>query len=417
MDRPNTDMTSATPNQDDKGAISPFGQEIEFALILQKMINVVKDDPTQMRLAIYEFARARLKIDAADADGAERARMAAALETAIKGVERFSLRDNDVQLLPHMSEDQSGKLLQPATPAEAVEPTDALMVRPIDPPIQDILVPERPSIYRDAPVRDVRKRSPPGRLARTSIGLLALAAGVVLVSYRHQLLTLGDRLALFHAPSKPGAEPAPTAGGALAAAPGASSTSPAPAAPVAAPPAVPQPPFPVPTDYGVYALINNELVELQQLSERIPDKRIAISTPVIQPSPTTLADGRPKFIVYRRDMADHAPDRMDVRVVGRVVRAISFDAKGKPVVSAVDGAWNIRSISYEYRVRPVPGRPEMLLVQPEKPDFVLPAGRYALVLNDRGYDFPVAGAITDPAQCLERTDAANGAFYSACQKP
>jgi len=28
----------------------------------------------------------------------------------------------------------------------------------------------------------------------------------------------------------------------------------------------------------------------------------------------------------------------------------------------------------------------------------------------------VAGEITDAAQCLERTDAMNGSFYSECQK-
>jgi hypothetical protein len=58
----------------------------------------------------------------------------------------------------------------------------------------------------------------------------------------------------------------------------------------------------------------------------------------------------------------------------------------------------------------------MLLVQSEKADFALPAGRYVLVLRDQGYDFTVAGKVTDLAQCLERTDAANGEFYSECQK-
>jgi len=38
-------------------------------------------------------------------------------------------------------------------------------------------------------------------------------------------------------------------------------------------------------------------------------------------------------------------------------------------------------------------------------------------LKDQPYDFTVAGEITDAAQCLERTDAMNGSFYSECQKP
>jgi len=75
-------------------------------------------------------------------------------------------------------------------------------------------------------------------------------------------------------------------------------------------------PFPVPTDYGIYALNDGALSELQLLPERVPDKRIAMSTSVIEPSRTTLSDGKAKFILFRRDLAGNAPDRMDVRVRG-----------------------------------------------------------------------------------------------------
>jgi hypothetical protein len=116
-------------------------------------------------------------------------------------------------------------------------------------------------------------------------------------------------------------------------------------------------------------------------------------------------------------LAAVAPERAEVRVVAQVVRAVTFDARGKPNFNPVSDAWNIRSISYELRVRPIAGHPEMLLVQSDKPDFVLSPGRYVLVVGDQGYDFTVAGKVTDLAQCLERTDAANGSFYSECQKP
>ena len=159
------------------------------------------------------------------------------------------------------------------------------------------------------------------------------------------------------------------------------------------------------------------LSELSLLSEQVPDKRVSISTPISQASITTLPDGKARFIVFRRDLAGNAPERLDVRVVARVMRALKFDPKGKPVVSSVSDAWNIRNMSYEFRVRPITGNPEMLLVQPADSEFMLPAGRYALALRNQGYDFTVAGEITDPAQCLERTDAVNGSFYSDCQKP
>jgi hypothetical protein len=148
----------------------------------------------------------------------------------------------------------------------------------------------------------------------------------------------------------------------------------------------------------------------------VPDKRIAMSTPISEPSRTTLPDGKAKFVVFRRDLASSAPDRVDVRVVARVVRALTFDAKGKASFMPVTDAWNIRNLSYEFRVRPLAGNPEMLMAQAENPDFVLPAGRYVLALRNQGYDFTVAGKVTDLSQCLERTDAANGAFYSDCQK-
>jgi hypothetical protein len=40
-----------------------------------------------------------------------------------------------------------------------------------------------------------------------------------------------------------------------------------------------------------------------------------------------------------------------------------------------------------------------------------------VVLKGQAYGFTVAGRITDPVQCLERTEAANGAFYSECRLP
>lgn len=88
-------------------------------------------------------------------------------------------------------------------------------------------------------------------------------------------------------------------------------------------------------------------------------------------------------------------------MVARVVRALAFDAKGKVSFSPVTDAWNIRNIFHEFRVRPIPGNPEMLLVQPEKADVGLPSGRNVLVLRNQGYGFSVAGEVNDPAQRLE----------------
>src|SRR5579871_85826 len=93
---------------DQERQISPHAQEIEYALIVQRMINAVTDNPTQMRLTIYEFARARLKIDTSGIEESERERLLTALETAIQGVEQFSIRRENESLPPPAVQAQIG---------------------------------------------------------------------------------------------------------------------------------------------------------------------------------------------------------------------------------------------------------------------------------------------------------------------
>jgi len=410
MDQPNPIMNAEFPTIDQDKAVAPHAQEIEYALILQRMINVVHEDPTQMRLAIYEFARARMKIDTCWANAEERSRLATALETAIQGVEKFSVnRDDKERLRPPAASAQIGSAIPP-TPSS----TSVATVIPLSPAPEDILPPQRGYSYPDRqPVVEVRRRALLSTLGRFSVGMVLFIAVASSVYYRKQLPSLAERMDFAHLiwpkNATPAASPSPPAASQQA-----SATADIKAAERPPNNALP---FPVPSDYGIYALNEGTLSELQLLPERVPDKRIAMSTPVNEPSRTTLTDGKARFILFRRDLAGNAPERMDVRVVARVTRALTFDAKGKPVFSPVSDAWNIRNVSYEFRVRPIAGNPEMLLVQSDKPDFTLSAGRYVLVLKDQGYDFTVAGRVTDLAQCLERTDAANGTFYSECQKP
>jgi hypothetical protein len=97
------------------------------------------------------------------------------------------------------------------------------------------------------------------------------------------------------------------------------------------------------------------------------------------------------------------------------MRTLSFDAKGKASTTKVDGEWAVRSNAYQMRVAPMGDNPEMIVIEPESPDFSFPAGRYAMVLQGTAYDFTVAGPITDTAQCLERTDAVDVPVYSECR--
>jgi hypothetical protein len=408
VDQPDAVMKPELPKIDQDRMLSPHAQEIEYALILQRMISTVKDDPAQLRMTIYEFARARLKLDTSGTEEGEQQRLLGALETAIQGVEDFSVRRDDTERLPSAPAAQIGHGASPVVPMS----NSVATMGPVTPAPEDIVVPHRVYLYPDVrpPVADTRTRTLLSTLARFGVGMLLFIAVAGLVYDRQRLPVLGEHL------SQPTSSTAARQGAPPSAADAAQRLSqPADAKPAAA--SSGPPPFPVPSDYGIYALSNGQLSELQLLPGRVPDKRIAMSTPVTLPSRTTLPDGKARFILFRRDLAGNAPDRIDVRVVAQVVRALTFDAKGKPKFSPVTDAWNIRNMAYELRVRPLAGNPEMLLVQSDKADFALPAGRYALVLKDQGYDFTVAGKVTDLAQCLERTDAANGEFYSECQKP
>jgi hypothetical protein len=392
-------MKPEFPMIDRDKVVSPHAQEVECALILSQMINKVKEDPSQMRLAIYEFARARLHIDMSWADEEERKRLSAALETAIHGVESFSAR-----------QDERERLQPPAAPAQigrdlsaAERPSSSVVaIDPINAPPKGVVSLRNgtSSWWPDAqPIVEVPRRSLLSTLASFWIGLLVFGVVAGLAVFSQHTSSWLKSTDLLVSTGKPVA------------------LSPIPPATQQTPPAISNSlPFPLPSDYGVYAVSNATLRELHVLVEQVPDKRIAMSTPISQPSSTTLPDGQPKFVVFRRDLAVNAPDRMDVRVVARVMRALTFDAKGKVSFSPVSDVWNIRNKSYTLRVRPIAGNSEMLLVQAENADFALPPGRYVLVLKNQGYDFTVAGKITDPSQCLERTDASNGEFYSDCTK-
>jgi hypothetical protein len=142
-----------------------------------------------------------------------------------------------------------------------------------------------------------------------------------------------------------------------------------------------------------------------------------MSALVSTPSQAHLAAGPLQFVVYRRDLANDSPDRVAVRVVAQVKRALTFGPGGNAAYTKVEQSWVVRSNSYDMSVTPVADNPAMVVIRPQKAEFVLPAGRYALVVKREAYDFTVDGPIRDPAHCLERTDALGAAVYSECPHP
>ncbi len=177
------------------------------------------------------------------------------------------------------------------------------------------------------------------------------------------------------------------------------------------------PDIPTPTAYGVYALTNGQLTELEPLPIKVPDQRVAISGTIATASTAKLPNGRARFIVFRRDLAKNAPEKVVVRVVARIIHASASSHKEETTTSNIGHSWAVRGISYEMKIAPVRGNPAMILIRPADADFSFPAGRYALVLKAEAYDFSVDGPITDLAQCVERADGSDAPIYKQCRNP
>jgi hypothetical protein len=175
--------------------------------------------------------------------------------------------------------------------------------------------------------------------------------------------------------------------------------------------------IPLPTAYGVYALSNGQLTALELLPIKVPDPRVAISASISTPSQAHLPPGQLQFVVYRRDLVNDAPDRVSVRAVAQVMRALTFGAGGKAAYINVEPTWVVRNNSYQMSVAPVADSSEMVVIRPDRANFAFSAGRYALVLKKEAYDFTIDGPVHDAAHCLERTEALGGAVYSECPKP
>jgi hypothetical protein len=352
----------------------------DFSRMLVKVIENVQQDPAQFRNLVYEMARVQLQREAWHRDPPmnilELRRMMLSLETAIERVETEATFGDGVPALA------------PTEPVIGADQTSTL---------EPVIVIERSAAQlRPTVVRRVANSSSPIRsLLRLGI-IAALAAGGVFVLDRNfHFITPDPNLV---AQDRPTLRPA--------------------IAPIPEQSIPPRPALsgPLPKVYGVYALSGGQLHELDPLSGRAPDLRVFMSAVIKTPSHTVLPDGDVSFIVYRRDIASSAPDRVMVRVIAKIARALAFTKGGQPTTVRVDEEWAIRNVTFDYRVAPSSDSPEMILIKPDADAPLLAPGRYALVMKGQMFDFTVGGQITQTAHCLERTEAANGSFYSECRQ-
>jgi hypothetical protein len=377
-------MGSLRPKQNTKPTAST---EVEFALVLSRIIDSVENDPEHLRAAVYELARHKLKEQFGSEEAVDMQQLSHSLEVAIQGVEAFVAKND-------RTEAWLGKpALWLPTPQTAVtsahQESISLEAEPI------IGVRSEPTYYSAAP-RTKSRFTMPWRF-----GLVIAMALVVSFAVKQRVIEIDMlRRGISQSVGSPSAEAVSFRERAA----GFDSLEP--------------PPSPLtPTTYGVFAVSGDKLYELDPLPGRAPDIRIPISAAILTPSRTSLPDGHIKFIVYRRDSATSAADRADIRLVARIAQGTNFDKSGKAVISKIDDTWAIRNISVALRTAPKKDHPDMYEVQSADPNIALTPGRYALVLSGQAYDFSVAGAVTDPKQCLERLEGTNGIFYSECRNP
>jgi hypothetical protein len=168
----------------------------------------------------------------------------------------------------------------------------------------------------------------------------------------------------------------------------------------------------LPTAYGIYAVIDGRLIELEPLAVRVPDRG---SIPILTATGRTkLVQGKVHFLAYRPDLANSAPEKVMVRGVAVAAEMQGAAPKRDGTAVSTSEQWNIRKISYDMKVAPVEGNAAMITIRAADANFSFPAGNYALVLKGTGYEFSVVEAVRPSMPCVERDDRPNRATDTLC---
>jgi hypothetical protein len=367
---PRIGVVAAVPTRPKATVVYESLMQQDFYFALSSVIMSSARDNPELRSKIYNLARSKLRRqldrEAAQLGATEGTQQLQALEIAIKQIEADLARD-----------------ISPHPYAGALVPTTSSKIEIIPPSPRPVYEPQNETVLL-----------PPAPANSTAIwSVLPLIAAAILGVAAYLVVERG----VYETPQAGAQADRAIAGDEKSAHP-------------------PSPALTLPTGYGVYALENGRLAELEPLPIRMPEREVAISGTLSTASKTTLPQGKIQFIAFRRDLVNKAPEKVPVRVVAQVKHR---SARGRSEEVTTNDAilWVVRSVSYEMKVSPIGGNPAMIVIRPADVDFTFPAGRYALILKGVAYDFNVGGSITDLAQCVEQTEELNSPVYTQCRTP
>jgi hypothetical protein len=381
----------------------------DYYSILLEAINATKQNSAQLRALVYERARFNLKRDVlfgySSMGLADVVRQIDEFERAVARIEATAVDDQPrppYREQPYRHDDEPADIAH-ETDAKPGTTVQVLPPEPVPPLYAELTSNQRAENFHLARLAEEFVRHV--RFANKSIGiaLLGMAAIAIVGTVFITVLWPSHKVA----PPIAVANRVPQTAETAAAQPSTNEETPTDNSPKL--------PFPLPSSFGIYVLSNNQLTELEPLPISIPDARIALSAEIDKPSATTIADDKPAFILFRRDLLNNVPQKIMLRVIARMARETKI-VGGKAETSNIDGAWRIRNISRELKISPIPGQREMVIARLDG-DVSLAAGRYALVLNRTGYDFTVNGSVQSPEGCLEKFETASGSLFNQCRAP
>ena len=297
--------------------------EVDFALVLARVIDSVKQNPSELRQAIYELAR--IKLHRADQTSrtstVERVADPASLdldviwdeewqknllETAIERVEAISSKQDELQALQSL--DHLIENLNISEPASSNAPAGPALLIDHSPPNQGgtpgvdawprqlaFLQPKNLPflLWQLKRLSSFRWRGGTGPTLRI---FMVLAVAVTLYATLNRFGFFGrPDIVTSSVPPVEVVQPVERTAVDTAAEEDRARG------------------FPLPSVYGIYAVSDGKLFELEALPGRVPDQRIFMSAIISKPSKTVIEDGRIFFVAFRRDLATSAPDRIAVR--------------------------------------------------------------------------------------------------------